>query len=114
MKVQQNEGCDVYGYLEVNKVAGNFHFAPGKSFQQQHVHGNFIEKCLHIMFVSFVSLARWVPLVKQKLPIRSGTPSIFSGVRVTQSLVFSAVFCRALFILFLLSIVLCRSSIYRI
>lgn len=39
MKAQQNEGCEVYGYLEVNKVAGNFHFAPGKSFQQQHVHG---------------------------------------------------------------------------
>lgn len=28
-----------YGFLEVNKVAGNFHFAPGKSFQQYvHVH----------------------------------------------------------------------------
>jgi hypothetical protein len=24
--------------LEVNKVAGNFHFAPGKSFQQSGVH----------------------------------------------------------------------------
>ena len=22
-----------------NKVAGNFHFAPGKSFNQHHVHG---------------------------------------------------------------------------
>ncbi|ESO99176.1 hypothetical protein LOTGIDRAFT_142052 [Lottia gigantea] len=38
MKSQKNEGCKVYGYLEVNKVAGNFHFAPGKSFQQHHVH----------------------------------------------------------------------------
>jgi len=28
----------VYGFLEVNKVAGNFHFAPGKSFQQSGVH----------------------------------------------------------------------------
>jgi hypothetical protein len=35
---QQGEGCKVYGYLEVNKVAGNFHFAPGKSFQQHHMH----------------------------------------------------------------------------
>lgn len=42
MKAQQNEGCLVYGYLEVNRVAGNFHFAPGKSFQQQHVHGKYI------------------------------------------------------------------------
>lgn len=35
---QKNEGCLVTGHLEVNKVAGNFHFAPGKSFQQHHVH----------------------------------------------------------------------------
>jgi len=35
---QMGEGCQVYGYLLVNKVAGNFHFAPGKSFQQHHMH----------------------------------------------------------------------------
>ena len=29
----KNEGCRVTGSLEVNKVAGNFHFAPGKTFQ---------------------------------------------------------------------------------
>nr|XP_054754031.1 endoplasmic reticulum-Golgi intermediate compartment protein 3-like [Lytechinus pictus] len=38
MQSQKEEGCEVFGYLEVNKVAGNFHFAPGKSFQQHHVH----------------------------------------------------------------------------
>ncbi|XP_048590649.1 endoplasmic reticulum-Golgi intermediate compartment protein 3 isoform X1 [Nematostella vectensis] len=38
LQEQKNEGCEVTGYLEVNKVAGNFHFAPGKSFQQHHVH----------------------------------------------------------------------------
>lgn len=38
MKEQAGEGCRIYGFLEVNKVAGNFHFAPGKSFQQAHVH----------------------------------------------------------------------------
>ena len=27
-----------YGHLLVNKVAGNFHFAPGKSFVAHHVH----------------------------------------------------------------------------
>eukprot|EP01100_Stratorugosa_tubuloviscum_P013055 TRINITY_DN6398_c2_g2_i1.p1 TRINITY_DN6398_c2_g2~~TRINITY_DN6398_c2_g2_i1.p1 ORF type:complete len:384 (+),score=174.04 TRINITY_DN6398_c2_g2_i1:100-1251(+) len=35
---QKNEGCRISGFLLVNKVAGNFHFAPGKSFQQQHAH----------------------------------------------------------------------------
>jgi len=38
MASQSDEGCQVYGYLLVNKVAGNFHFAPGKSFQQAHMH----------------------------------------------------------------------------
>lgn len=38
IRAQQNEGCNVYGYIEVNKVGGNFHMAPGKSFQQHHVH----------------------------------------------------------------------------
>ncbi|XP_071525804.1 endoplasmic reticulum-Golgi intermediate compartment protein 3 [Panulirus ornatus] len=32
------EGCQIYGYLEVNRVGGNFHLAPGKSFQHNHLH----------------------------------------------------------------------------
>ncbi|RIB15031.1 endoplasmic reticulum vesicle transporter-domain-containing protein [Gigaspora rosea] len=35
---QSKEGCNVAGSVRVNKVAGNFHLAPGKSFQQNHVH----------------------------------------------------------------------------
>lgn len=35
---ENKEGCSVYGYLDVNKVAGNFHFAPGKSFQHGNMH----------------------------------------------------------------------------
>lgn len=38
MKAVEDEGCNIYGFLLVNKVAGNFHFAPGKSFQQHSVH----------------------------------------------------------------------------
>ncbi|KAJ4765287.1 Endoplasmic reticulum-Golgi intermediate compartment protein 3 [Rhynchospora pubera] len=38
IKEEEGEGCNIYGFLEVNKVAGNFHFAPGKSFQQANVH----------------------------------------------------------------------------
>ncbi|CAK9325471.1 unnamed protein product [Citrullus colocynthis] len=33
VKNEEGEGCNIYGFLEVNKVAGNFHFAPGKGFQ---------------------------------------------------------------------------------
>lgn len=39
IKEQMNEGCRVHGTVSVSKVAGNFHFAPGKSFQQHSVHG---------------------------------------------------------------------------
>ncbi|KAL7176019.1 hypothetical protein ACSBR2_029571 [Camellia fascicularis] len=38
IKDEEGEGCNIYGFLEVNKVAGNFHFAPGKSFHQSGVH----------------------------------------------------------------------------
>ncbi|KAJ3382593.1 hypothetical protein HDU84_004201 [Entophlyctis sp. JEL0112] len=40
LKEQEGEGCNLSGHIEVNKVAGNFHFAPGRSFQQggMHVH----------------------------------------------------------------------------
>lgn len=34
VKEEEGEGCNIHGFLEVNKVAGSFHFAPGKSFHQ--------------------------------------------------------------------------------
>ncbi|KAH3759930.1 endoplasmic reticulum-golgi intermediate compartment protein 3 [Pelomyxa schiedti] len=33
-----SEGCNVYGFILVNKVAGNFHIAPGTSFQENMMH----------------------------------------------------------------------------
>jgi len=35
---ERTEGCRIFGKLNVNKVAGNFHFAPGKSSQVQQMH----------------------------------------------------------------------------
>jgi len=32
------EGCHIYGYLEVNRVGGNFHISPGRSYQAGHIH----------------------------------------------------------------------------
>lgn len=32
------EGCQIFGYVEVNRVGGNFHIAPGRSFTKHHVH----------------------------------------------------------------------------
>uniref|UniRef100_A0A2I3TV58 Endoplasmic reticulum-Golgi intermediate compartment protein n=4 Tax=Catarrhini TaxID=9526 RepID=A0A2I3TV58_PANTR len=54
MQEQKNEGCQVYGFLEVNKVAGNFHFAPGKSFQQSHVHGDLSGPLLPINMTHYI------------------------------------------------------------
>ncbi|KAI1776518.1 endoplasmic reticulum vesicle transporter-domain-containing protein [Hypoxylon cercidicola] len=35
---QRNEGCRIEGAIRVNKVIGNFHFAPGRSFSQGNMH----------------------------------------------------------------------------
>ncbi|PSC71879.1 Endoplasmic reticulum-Golgi intermediate compartment 3 [Micractinium conductrix] len=35
---QKGEGCHLWGELHINKVAGNFHFAPGRSYQQGNMH----------------------------------------------------------------------------
>lgn len=43
---QTKEGCKAKGYIEVNKVGGNIHFAPGKSFQQHNVHGMCVCVCV--------------------------------------------------------------------
>lgn len=32
------EGCQIYGYVEVNRVGGSFHIAPGKSYSINHIH----------------------------------------------------------------------------
>eukprot|EP00993_Chasmostoma_nieuportense_P001084 NODE_1996_length_1312_cov_30.202532_g1899_i0.p1 GENE.NODE_1996_length_1312_cov_30.202532_g1899_i0~~NODE_1996_length_1312_cov_30.202532_g1899_i0.p1 ORF type:complete len:391 (+),score=125.30 NODE_1996_length_1312_cov_30.202532_g1899_i0:82-1254(+) len=44
IRATSNEGCNIQGHLVVNKVQGNFHFAPGKAFQQagSHLH-DFLE-----------------------------------------------------------------------
>jgi len=31
IKDEEGEGCNIHGFLDVNKVAGSIHFAPGHS-----------------------------------------------------------------------------------
>lgn len=38
LDAHRGEGCHMWGNLLVNKVAGNFHFAPGRSYQQNGMH----------------------------------------------------------------------------
>lgn len=42
MKHAFTQGCQIYGYMEVNRVGGSFHIAPGDSFSVNHVHGTSI------------------------------------------------------------------------
>ncbi|XWS54489.1 hypothetical protein CRYUN_Cryun10bG0094000 [Craigia yunnanensis] len=37
VKDEDGEGCNIHGSLEVNRVAGIFHFAPGKSFHHSNI-----------------------------------------------------------------------------
>ncbi|KAG0146743.1 hypothetical protein CROQUDRAFT_656907 [Cronartium quercuum f. sp. fusiforme G11] len=38
IKEQSKEGCNVNGHVKVNKVIGNFHLSPGRSFQTNAMH----------------------------------------------------------------------------
>lgn len=61
MKEQADQGCRMHGQITVNKVAGNFHIAPGRSFQNGNMHVHDIQSYLqhgldfshHIKHLSF-------------------------------------------------------------
>lgn len=38
IKAQMDEGCNIAGKVHVNKVIGNFHLSPGRSFQANAMH----------------------------------------------------------------------------
>jgi len=43
LDAQRKEGCRLEGSVRVNKVIGNFHFAPGKSFSNGNLHVHDLE-----------------------------------------------------------------------
>ncbi|TKA21758.1 hypothetical protein B0A50_08683 [Salinomyces thailandicus] len=43
LDAQRREGCRIEGGIRVNKVVGNFHFAPGKSFSNGNMHVHDLE-----------------------------------------------------------------------
>ncbi|KAF9921158.1 Endoplasmic reticulum-Golgi intermediate compartment protein 3 [Linnemannia zychae] len=61
IKEQANQGCRIRGKVTVNKVAGNFHIAPGRSFQRGNAHVHDVQQYLqqgldfshHIEHLSF-------------------------------------------------------------
>ena len=82
---------------------------PGKwqIFKQSLVEdGKFILYQMNIITRFVTRATRWVPLVDQELLTLPELTPVFSGVRIVRSLVFCGVFCRSLFVIFLLTIVL--------
>ena len=43
LQEQRREGCRIEGVLRVNKVVGNFHIAPGRSFTNMNMHAHDLE-----------------------------------------------------------------------
>ncbi|KAJ5084843.1 hypothetical protein NUU61_009422 [Penicillium alfredii] len=46
LRAQRREGCRIEGVLRVNKVVGNFHVAPGRSFSSGNMHAHDMENYL--------------------------------------------------------------------
>ncbi|RVD85871.1 uncharacterized protein DFL_004175 [Arthrobotrys flagrans] len=65
LKEQAEEGCRIDGHLWVNKVVGNFHIAPGKSFSnaQMHVHdlANYLQGDVHHDFTHTINALSFGP-----------------------------------------------------
>jgi len=78
LDAQRNEGCRLEGGIRVNKVVGNFHFAPGKSFSNgnMHVHDleNYFKDEAKHDFTHFVHQMRFGP------PLPEGAVSKLGGV----------------------------------
>ncbi|EEH19108.2 hypothetical protein PABG_01427 [Paracoccidioides brasiliensis Pb03] len=47
LDAQRNEGCRIEGVLRVNKVVGNFHIAPGRSFSSGNIHAHDLDTYYH-------------------------------------------------------------------
>ncbi|KAG7207514.1 hypothetical protein KM043_009146 [Ampulex compressa] len=50
MKNAFTQGCQIYGYMEVNRVGGSFHIAPGESFSVNHVHVHDVQPYTSVQF----------------------------------------------------------------
>ena len=76
---QRNEGCRIEGGIRVNKVVGNFHIAPGRSFSNgnMHVHdlNNYFDTPLpggHL-FTHNIHQLRFGPEIPERLSKKTGS-----------------------------------------
>lgn len=68
---QRHEGCRIVGDIRVNKVIGNFHFAPGRSFSNGNVHvhdlANYLESPVQHSFEHEIHQLRFGPQLPKDL-----------------------------------------------
>ncbi|KAI0136383.1 endoplasmic reticulum vesicle transporter-domain-containing protein [Xylariales sp. AK1849] len=76
---QRQEGCRIEGNLRVNKVVGNFHFAPGRSFSNgnMHVHDlkNYWESPVAHSFEHTIHQMRFGPQLPEDIAKKSAKNS---------------------------------------
>lgn len=80
---QRREGCRIEGGIRVNKVIGNFHFAPGKSFSNgnMHVHDleNYFKDEAEHSFTHTIHSLRFGPQLPDSVIERMATRGAASG-----------------------------------
>lgn len=79
LDAQRNEGCRIEGDLRVNKVVGNFHIAPGRSFSNgnMHVHdlNNYFESPVDHTFTHEIHALRFGPQLPKEVTMSLGLGS---------------------------------------
>ncbi|KAL2158064.1 hypothetical protein VTH06DRAFT_4874 [Thermothelomyces fergusii] len=80
LDAQRNEGCRIDGRLRVNKVVGNFHIAPGRSFSNGnlHVHDlkNYWDSPTKHTFTHTIHHLRFGPQLPESLTEKLGTKGL--------------------------------------
>jgi endoplasmic reticulum-Golgi intermediate compartment protein 3 len=78
LDAQRGEGCRIEGNLRVNKVVGNFHIAPGRSFSNgnMHVHdlNNYFESPMQHTFTHTIHQLRFGPQLPDSLQTSVDSP----------------------------------------
>jgi hypothetical protein len=74
LDAQRHEGCRIEGIIRVNKVVGNFHLAPGRSFTNGNVHvhdmANYFTEGVDHSFTHHIHQLRFGPLLPEDISTR--------------------------------------------
>lgn len=91
------EGCQIYGNMEVNRMGGSFHIAPGQSFSINHVHIHDVQPYTstsfntshtinHLSFGERINFANTHPLDELKVTASEGATMFQYYVKIVPTL----------------------------